>query len=123
MPGEHKSPMILSAVSGILFFAPVLTILTPGPNIVYVLSRSALLGGGARLRATKGICTGLLARTIAVFFGVAAIFQTTALAFITLGITRSRATADGLRRDMVALVSGLAYAIGTRAVVLGKPAR
>ncbi len=123
MPGEHKSPMILSAVPGIVFFASVLIILAPGPNGIHLLTQSVLLGQGAGLRAAKGKYTGLLARTIAVFFGVAAIFQTSALAFITLGMTRSCATADGLRLGMTAFVSGLGYAGGTRAMVVGKPAR
>lgn len=123
MPGEHKSPMILFAVSGIFFFASVLIIIAPDPNSIYVLTESALLGRGAGLLATKGVCTGLLVRTAAVFFGVAAISQTSALAFIALGMTRSRAIADGLRLDVGAFVSGLGYAIGTRPVDLGKPAR
>ena len=123
MPGDHKSPMILSAVSGTHFFASVLIIIAPSPNSIHVLTQSALLGRGAGLRATKGGRTGLLECTATASFGVAAIFQTSVLAFIAPAMTRSRTTADGLRLDVGAFDSGPGYISGTRAVLLGKPAQ
>lgn len=115
--------MILSAVSGIFCFASVLIIIAPGPNRIYWLTQGAPLGRWAGLRVTEGGCTGLLAGAVQVSFGVATIFQTTALAFIALGMTCSRVIANGLRLDIGELISGLGYASGTRAVVLGRPAR
>lgn len=123
MSGEHKPPMILSAVSDIFFFASMPIVIASGPNSFSVLTESAALGRGAGLRATKGVCTGTLVRAVAVLSGMAAFFQASALAFIARGISRSSATADGLRRDVGAFVSGLGYASVTRAVVLYAPAR
>jgi len=53
----------------------------PGPDNIFVLTQSALHGRKAGLLVTLGLCTGLLFHTAAVSFGVAAIFQTSALAF------------------------------------------
>jgi threonine/homoserine/homoserine lactone efflux protein len=53
----------------------------PGPDNIFVLTQSALHGRKAGLLVTIGLCTGLLVHTAAVSLGVAAIFQTSALAF------------------------------------------
>ncbi|MBN9415301.1 threonine transporter RhtB [bacterium SCN 62-11] len=53
----------------------------PGPDSLFVLSQSALRGPRAGLILTLGLCTGLICYSIAVAFGVAAIFQTSPLAF------------------------------------------
>jgi threonine/homoserine/homoserine lactone efflux protein len=56
----------------------------PGPDNIFVLTQSALYGRAAGLLVTLGLCTGLLVHTAAVSLGVAAIFQTSALAFTLL---------------------------------------
>ncbi|POF28026.1 LysE family translocator [Roseibium marinum] len=56
----------------------------PGPDNIFVLTQSALYGRLAGLIVTLGLCTGLIVHTIAVALGVAAIFQTSALAFMML---------------------------------------
>lgn len=53
----------------------------PGPDNIFVLTQSALYGRKAGLIVTLGLCTGLLFHTAAVSLGVAAIFQTSILAF------------------------------------------
>jgi threonine/homoserine/homoserine lactone efflux protein len=58
----------------------------PGPDNIFVLTQSALHGRKAGLLVTIGLCTGLLVHTAAVSLGVAAIFQTSALAFNILKI-------------------------------------
>lgn len=55
--------------------------MAPGPDNIFVLTQSALYGRAAGLLVTLGLCTGLLVHTAAVSLGVAAIFQTSALAF------------------------------------------
>lgn len=62
----------------------VLLALAPGPDNIFVLTQSALAGKCAGLAVTLGLCTGLIVHTSAVAFGVAVIFQTSALAFTAL---------------------------------------
>jgi len=69
----------------IMFFtASVLLALAPGPDILYVMTQSMLKGRSAGIMVTLGLCTGLIAHTTAVAFGVAVLFQTSALAFTVL---------------------------------------
>lgn len=66
----------------ILFFtASVALGLAPGPDNIFVLTQSALNGRKAGLQVTLGLCTGLLVHTSIVAVGVAAIFQTSDVAF------------------------------------------
>jgi threonine/homoserine/homoserine lactone efflux protein len=65
----------------IFFAASVALAFAPGPDNIFVLTQSALHGRKAGLLVTFGLCTGLLVHTAAVSLGVAAIFQTSALAF------------------------------------------
>jgi threonine/homoserine/homoserine lactone efflux protein len=66
------------------FMASVLLALAPGPDNIFVLTQSALRGRSAGLLVTLGLCTGLLVHTTAVAFGVAVIFQASAVAFTAL---------------------------------------
>jgi threonine/homoserine/homoserine lactone efflux protein len=64
--------------------ASVLLALAPGPDNIFVLTQSAMRGRFSGLIVTLGLCTGLLVHTTAVTFGVAVIFQASALAFTIL---------------------------------------
>jgi threonine/homoserine/homoserine lactone efflux protein len=66
------------------FSTSVLLGISPGPDNIFVLTQSALRGRLAGLFVTLGLCTGLIVHTLAVSFGVAAIFQTSAVAFTVL---------------------------------------
>ena len=66
------------------FAAAVLLALAPGPDNIFVLTQSALRGKAAGLLVTLGLCSGLLVHTTAVAFGVAVVFQASALAFTAL---------------------------------------
>ena len=67
------------------FFAAALLLgIAPGPDNIFVLTQSALFGAGAGMVTTLGLVTGLCVHTAAVALGVAAIFQTSALAFTLL---------------------------------------
>lgn len=70
----------------IFLAASVALALVPGPDNIFVLTQSALHGRKAGVFVTLGLCTGLLVHTAAVSLGVAAIFQTSALAFNVLKI-------------------------------------
>ncbi len=66
------------------FMASVLLGLAPGPDNIFVLTQSALRGKLAGMLVTLGLCTGLVVHTTAVAFGVAVVFQASALAFTAL---------------------------------------
>lgn len=76
--------MIPSSVIAVFFTASVLLALAPGPDNLFVLTQAAIRGRLAGLVITLGLCTGLIVHTLAVAFGVAAIFQVSAIAFTTL---------------------------------------
>lgn len=58
----------------------------PGPDNIFVLTQSAVHGSKAGIFVTLGLCTGLLVHIAAVALGVAAIFQTSAIAFTVLKV-------------------------------------
>ena len=68
------------------FAAALLLSIAPGPDNIFVLTQSALFGVGAGIITTLGLVTGLCVHTTAVALGVAAIFQTSALAFTLLKV-------------------------------------
>ena len=64
--------------------ASTLFALAPGPDNLFVLTQSAVHGRSAGVVTTCGLLTGVLVHTFAVALGVAAIFQTSAAAFMVL---------------------------------------
>lgn len=71
-------------VLAVFFLAAVALGFAPGPDNIFVLTQSALHGRLAGLVVTLGLCTGLIFHTIAVAFGVAALFAASATAFTVL---------------------------------------
>lgn len=61
--------------------ASTLLALAPGPDNLFVLTQSMSKGAKPGIFVTLGLCTGLIVHTTAVALGVAAIFQTSQLAF------------------------------------------
>lgn len=71
-----------SPESLLTFFAASLLLgIAPGPDIIFVLTQSAVHGARAGLATTLGLVSGLCVHTAAVALGVAAIFQSSPLAF------------------------------------------
>lgn len=64
--------------------AAVALIVVPGLDLLYVLTRSIATGPSTGLSSTLGICTGILAHTIAAVFGLSALFRTSSLAYSLL---------------------------------------
>lgn len=58
--------------------------LAPGPDILFVLSQSAIHGRTAGFSVIFGLCTGCIVHTMAVALGVAVIFKTSIVAFTVL---------------------------------------
>lgn len=78
--------MIPFEVLSLFFVAAIALGLAPGPDNIFVLTQSALHGRFAAFIVSIGLCTGLVVHTVAVALGVAAIFETSALAFTVLKI-------------------------------------
>ncbi|NVJ99396.1 MAG: LysE family translocator [Alphaproteobacteria bacterium] len=66
--------------------AAVILSFIPGPDNLFVLTQSAIRGKTTGIVVTLGLCTGLIAHSVAVAFGVAAIFQTSQTAFTVLKV-------------------------------------
>jgi threonine/homoserine/homoserine lactone efflux protein len=79
--------MIDSGTLLMFFTTSVLLALSPGPDNLFVMTQAAQQGRKAGLLVTLGLCTGLLAHTAAVTFGLAALFKASATAFTILKFT------------------------------------
>ena len=77
--------MISNAII-IFFFTSATLAIAPGPDNIFVLTQSVLHGKKAGIVITTGLCTGLLIHTLLVVLGIAAIIQTSPLAFSALKI-------------------------------------
>jgi len=62
--------------------ASSLLAIAPGPDNLFVLTQSMSKGAKPGIFVTLGLCSGLVFHTTAVALGVAAIFQTSVLAFL-----------------------------------------
>lgn len=74
---DQNSLAMFIAASTALAFAP-------GPDNIFVLAQSISMGRTAGFIITLGLCTGLMVHTAVVALGIAAIFQTSVLAFNVL---------------------------------------
>src|SRR6056297_2043450 len=83
-PAIIGQPMLPVETIITFFSAAVLLGLAPGPDNIFVLTQSALRGRGPGFVVVLGLCSGLLAHTAVVAFGVAIIFQTSTGAFMLL---------------------------------------
>lgn len=76
---------MFDTTSLLLFTSTALLLaLAPGPDNIFVLTQAALKGRFVGLVVTLGLCTGLVIHTSAVALGVAALVQTSAIAFSLL---------------------------------------
>jgi threonine/homoserine/homoserine lactone efflux protein len=78
--------MLPAATLASFFAFSILLGLSPGPDNIFVLTQSALQGRRAGIFVTLGLSTGLLFHTALVAFGVAALFQASAIAFTVLKV-------------------------------------
>jgi len=62
-------------------FAAILLNLSPGPDMVYILTRTVSQGRLAGFLSSLGICTGAMVHVFAAAIGISAILATSALAF------------------------------------------
>jgi threonine/homoserine/homoserine lactone efflux protein len=66
----------------IVFFCAALVLnLVPGPDLIYILSRTVAQGARIGVASSLGVCTGALFHVLAAVLGLSAILTTSALAF------------------------------------------
>lgn len=76
---------MIGADTLLTFFAASVALgIAPGPDNLFVLTQATLHGARAGLMVMLGLCTGLLCHTAAVTLGLAALIQTSAVAFTVL---------------------------------------
>ncbi|MEO0758647.1 MAG: LysE family translocator [Cyanobacteria bacterium J06648_16] len=66
----------------LLFFSAAVALnLAPGPDLIYILSRTVAQGQTIGLASSLGVCTGALFHVVAAALGLSAILATSAVAF------------------------------------------
>lgn len=72
--------------TGFIFFmmASLALIFTPGPDMIYVVTRGVAQGRVAGLVSAWGACSGLLVHTVLASVGLSAVLQSSAAAFIVV---------------------------------------
>lgn len=83
---EEREPPLVIPIDVLAAFcaAALLLAFLPGPDNLFVLTQSAMHGASTGLVLTLGLCTGLVVYSVAVAFGVAAVFEATPQAFTAL---------------------------------------
>ena len=66
---------------GLFVGAAIALLMTPGPAVLYIVTRSIEQGRAAGLVSVAGICTGTLAHVIAATLGLSALLVSSAVAF------------------------------------------
>lgn len=65
----------------LLFFSAALALnLAPGPDLIYILSRTIVQGSKIGIASSLGVCTGAFIHVVAAALGLSAILATSALA-------------------------------------------
>lgn len=68
----------------VFFAAAVALNLSPGPDLIFVLSRTFAGGKGVGIASSVGVCTGALVHVSAAALGISALLATSAMAFNTV---------------------------------------
>lgn len=71
-------------ISAVFFLTALLLGMSPGPDIIFVLTQSAVYGARPGLAIMFGLATGLCFQTLAAALGLAALFQAYPAAFTLL---------------------------------------
>ena len=77
-----------AAVAGV-FAVALAMVLTPGPNMVYLVSRTISQGRGAGLVSLGGVALGLVVYVIATNLGLAAVFAAVPTLYLVIKIAGS----------------------------------
>ena len=102
-----------SANLGMYVVASLALILTPGQDMIYVITRSLAQGRMAGVLSAAGVCTGILVHTAIVALGIGALLQASEMLFFVLKLAGAAYLVYlGLKlllqRDAIALRAGTA---------------
>jgi threonine/homoserine/homoserine lactone efflux protein len=75
---------LLDATWGLFVIASLLVIITPGQDMMLVMSRSLAQGAGAGVATAAGVSTGLVGHTLLATLGLGAILKTSEVLFLVL---------------------------------------
>jgi RhtB (resistance to homoserine/threonine) family protein len=80
---DHTGVKIMTNMESFLLFlvAAVMLNIAPGPDTIYVVTRSVAQGRRAGMLSSFGVCSGALIHTFAAAFGLSAILAASAYAF------------------------------------------
>ncbi|MEO5700835.1 MAG: LysE family translocator [Casimicrobiaceae bacterium] len=124
---------MIPSLDNLLLFAgaSVLLVLTPGPNLLYLVSRTLCQGRAAGVISLAGTTTGFWFHIMAAAFGLSAVFATVPIAYemvrytgalylLWLAVDALRAGGRGLfaLRPMPALARGRLFRMGVLTSVL-----
>jgi len=110
-------PQVADATYWWLFFAAAVALnLSPGPDLLFILSRTMANGRRVGIASALGVCSGALVHVLAAALGVSAILATSALAFtavkyvgalylLYLGVQAFRSAGSGMLVDSAAAAS------------------
>ena len=70
----------------LFLIASIALIITPGPDIIYVLTRGISDGKGSGIMSAVGVTAGILVHTLAAALGLAVLLKTSTYAFWTLKV-------------------------------------
>ncbi len=77
-----KGNTMIDIAYWLVFFSAALALnLSPGPDLIYILSRSIAHGRRVGLASAAGVCTGAFVHVLAASIGLSAILSTSATAF------------------------------------------
>lgn len=68
----------------VFFFASLLLAISPGPDLLYVITRGAAQGWRAGLMAAVGLCVGIVGHTLFCMIGISALVAASPTAFAVL---------------------------------------
>ena len=71
---------------GLFLLSGILLNITPGTDIIYVLSRASVGGRKVGIVSAFGICTGILIHTVLVSLGLSAVLASSKVLFNTMKI-------------------------------------
>ncbi len=80
---EKRKEVTIVFFSNLMLFATIIVFLalTPGPDVIYIMTRGIAQGRTAALLSTVGICIGYLVYTTLAALGLSALLQSSAIAF------------------------------------------
>lgn len=84
VPSEERLSMLDTTNFALFFVASWALIITPGPDMLYVITRGIGQGRRAGLHSAFGVTLGIFVHTLLAALGLAALLQTSALLFLVI---------------------------------------